>query len=208
MSSLSSSHGALGEPVPCNTRAAGCGRLPRIEDPRQGSDQEWRRQRFPPSGILYCCQTQFDRTGCLVILMADDGHGQSGSGKSPSEPTFGQGEAGEEVIITRHGRAVASLGPVSRPRSSLWRDPAAPPSSRGRSRHRRKDVLKDVLRRIHRKDHGCKRHSVPRRVRGPPCLDRSHQHDAVRVDAGDRYDLQLFSVDPGNDLRQSFSVLR
>jgi antitoxin (DNA-binding transcriptional repressor) of toxin-antitoxin stability system len=34
-------------------------------------------------------------------------------------------EAGEEVIITRHGRAVAHLGRVSRPRSPLRLDDLA-----------------------------------------------------------------------------------
>jgi antitoxin (DNA-binding transcriptional repressor) of toxin-antitoxin stability system len=51
--------------------------------------------------------------------------GQSGSGEGPSERIVGQGRSGEEVIITCHGRVVAHIHRVSRPKHPLMLDDLA-----------------------------------------------------------------------------------
>jgi hypothetical protein len=70
-----------------------------------------------------------------------------------------------------------------------------------------KDILEDAVGRIHREKRGRKRYSVPCSLREQPCLDRSHSHDTVRIDTSDPYDLQIFFVDPGDDLRQPLPAL-
>jgi hypothetical protein len=54
---------------------------------------------------------------------------------------------------------------------------------------------------IHGKKRGRERHSIPRRLRKQPRLDRSRPDNAVRVSERDPYNFELFFVDRRDNAR-------
>ena len=72
----------------------------------------------------------------------------------------------------------------------------------------RKDVLENDIGGIHGEERGRKRHSIPRRLRKQPRLDRSRPDNAVCINERDPDNFELFFVDRRENARQNVLALR